>query len=103
MRRPSTEEKIMFKSTLTICATLAALSVMNPILAQQSAPVSQAQPIKRIPLQKFDIPGANYETVIGIAEIAPNEMIGRHRHPGPEAGGRGGGRGGRRSEGQAPR
>src|SRR3569832_769606 len=86
MRRPSTEEKIMFKSTLTICATLAALSVMNPILAQQSAPVSQAQPIKRIPLQKFDVPGANYETVIGIAEIAPNVLIGRHRHPGPESG-----------------
>ena len=36
-------------------------------------------PIKRIPLQK-------YETVVGIAEIAPNVLIGRHTHPGPESG-----------------
>jgi len=37
-------------------------------------------------LQKFDVPGANYETVIGIAEIMPNVNIGRHTHPGPESG-----------------
>lgn len=44
------------------------------------------QPIKRTPLQKFDVPGTNYETVIGIAEIAPNVNVGRHTHPGPESG-----------------
>jgi quercetin dioxygenase-like cupin family protein len=43
-------------------------------------------PIKRIPLQKFDVPGTNHETVIGIAEIAPSVNIGRHTHPGPESG-----------------
>ena len=37
-------------------------------------------------MQKFDVPGANYETVIGIAEIVPNVNIGRHTHPGPESG-----------------
>jgi quercetin dioxygenase-like cupin family protein len=42
--------------------------------------------IKRIPLQRFDVPGTAYETVIGIAEIAPNASIGRHTHPGPESG-----------------
>jgi quercetin dioxygenase-like cupin family protein len=50
--------------------------------AAQSAP----PPIKRIPLQKFDVPGAGYETVMGIAEIAPNVDIGRHSHPGVESG-----------------
>ena len=46
----------------------------------------QTPPIKRTPLQKFDVPGTNYETVIGIAEIAPNVSVGRHTHPGPESG-----------------
>ena len=51
-----------------------------PALAQP------AEPIKRTPLQRFDVPGTNYETVIGIAEIAPNVNVGRHTHPGPESG-----------------
>jgi quercetin dioxygenase-like cupin family protein len=46
----------------------------------------QSSPIKRTPLQKFDVPGTNYETVIGIAEIGPNVNVGRHTHPGPESG-----------------
>ena len=45
-----------------------------------------AQGIKRTVLQKFDVPAANYETVIGIAEVAPNASIGRHMHNGIEAG-----------------
>ena len=32
------------------------------------------------------MPGTNYETVIGIAEIAPGVNIGRHTHPGAESG-----------------
>ena len=36
--------------------------------------------------QKFDVPGTNYETIIGLAEIVPNVNIGRHTHPGPESG-----------------
>lgn len=43
-------------------------------------------PIKRTPLQTFDVPGTNYETVIGIAEIAPSVSIGRHTHFGAESG-----------------
>jgi quercetin dioxygenase-like cupin family protein len=83
----------MLKSTLrksrwAICAALAALAWTNPVAAQQSLPaaVNQTQGIKRIPLQRFDVPGTAYETVIGIAEIAPNTSIGRHTHPGPESG-----------------
>ena len=42
--------------------------------------------IKRTPLQKFDVPGTAYETVIGLAEVVPNVTIGRHTHFGPESG-----------------
>jgi quercetin dioxygenase-like cupin family protein len=56
--------------------------------AQQQLPAmtQQTATIKRTPLQKFDVPGTNYETVIGMAEIVPNVNIGRHTHPGPESG-----------------
>ena len=67
----------MKRLLITVAATLA-LTVTA--LAQAPAP------IKRTPLQKFDVPGTNYETVIGIAEIIPNVNIGKHTHPGPESG-----------------
>lgn len=69
-----------------IAATLA-ISV-QPALTQQTppAPPAASTAIKRIPLQRFDVPGTPYETVIGIAEIAPSVAIGRHTHPGPESG-----------------
>src|SRR5262249_35970431 len=76
----------MFKN-ITICAALAILGLTGPLGAQQPpAMTQQTQNIKRTPLQKFDVPGTNYETVIGIAEIVPNVSIGRHTHPGPESG-----------------
>jgi quercetin dioxygenase-like cupin family protein len=62
------------------CVALATLAMTGMAAAQQP------QTIKRTLLQKFDVPGANYETVIGIAEIVPNMNIGRHTHPGPEGG-----------------
>ena len=78
----------MLKSISSICAIVAALICVNPVEAQQNSPAAASQPqgIKRIPLQRFDVPGTGYETVIGIAEIAPNVSIGRHTHPGPESG-----------------
>jgi quercetin dioxygenase-like cupin family protein len=78
----------MLKFAPLACAALAALAWMDLAAAQQSAPaaVNQTQNIKRIPLQRFDVPGTAYETVIGIAEIAPDVTIGRHTHPGPESG-----------------
>lgn len=78
----------MLKSTLAICAALAASTCSLPVAAQQNLPVAaaQTQNINRIPLQRFEVPGTAYETVIGIAEIGPNVSIGRHTHPGPESG-----------------
>jgi quercetin dioxygenase-like cupin family protein len=55
-------------------------------LAQQPAITQGASNVKRTPLQKFEVPGTNYETVIAIAEAAPNVTVGRHMHPGPESG-----------------
>ena len=75
----------MFKTI----ATISVLVVLgSPALAQQQLPAAtnQTANIKRTPLQKFDVPGTNYETVIGMAEIVPNVNIGKHTHPGPESG-----------------
>lgn len=69
-----------------VTATVALLGI-QAALAQQPPALGTAAPgIKRTPLQKFDVPGTNHETVIGIAEIAPNTAVGRHTHPGPESG-----------------
>jgi len=67
---------------------IAIFGVASTAQAQQQPPAAaaQTQTIKRTPLQKFDVPGTNYETVIGMAEIVPDVNIGRHTHPGPESG-----------------
>lgn len=75
----------------TVALSLVALSMIQSAGAQTSQPAAaqtsaEAPPIKRTPLQRFDVPGSLYETVIGIAEIAPSVAIGRHTHPGPESG-----------------
>lgn len=67
-------------------AIIAAVSALVLIGAASLAAAQQPPPIKRIPLQKYDVPGTALETVVGIAEIAPNVLIGRHTHPGPESG-----------------
>ena len=72
---------------ILICAALATVAMSGAAGAQQlPAATQQTATIKRTPLQKFDVPGTNYETVVGIAEIVPNVHIGRHTHPGPESG-----------------
>ena len=68
---------------ILVSAAIAMMAMTGMAAAQQP---STPQTIKRTVLQKFDVPGANYETVIGIAEILPNVNIGRHTHPGPEGG-----------------
>jgi quercetin dioxygenase-like cupin family protein len=77
----------MFRKML-IGVALVVFGIANLATAQQQLPAAtqQTATIKRTPLQKFDVPGTNYETVIGMAEIVPNVNIGRHTHPGPESG-----------------
>jgi quercetin dioxygenase-like cupin family protein len=71
---------------ITFGVALIALGVAGSLAAQQAAAPSAPAPIKRTLLQKVDVPGPNYETVTGIAEISPNVNIGRHTHPGAETG-----------------
>src|SRR5262245_63747917 len=79
-------ETTMLKRIL-IGVMLATIAMAGAASAQQPPALTQQAPtIKRTPLQKFDVPGTNYETVIGMAEIVPNVNIGRHTHPGPESG-----------------
>jgi len=80
----------MHRLMTVMLSAAAMLACTHPAPAPQAAPAAAgaatAPPIKRIPLQRFDVPGTAYETVIGIAEIAPSVSIGRHTHPGPESG-----------------
>jgi quercetin dioxygenase-like cupin family protein len=67
---------------LLLSASVATL-ITGEIGAQQqpSSPTS-AQTIKRTPLRKVDVPGANYEVVFAMVEIPSNVKVGRHSHPG---------------------
>lgn len=47
---------------------------------------NRPQAIKRTILLRSDVPGTTYETVFGIAEIAPNVDFASHTHPGTESG-----------------
>ena len=72
----------------TLMAAMIATFAMTGMLEAQQLPAAASQTgnIKRTPLQKFDVPGTNYETVIGMAEIVPNVNIGKHTHPGAGVG-----------------
>jgi quercetin dioxygenase-like cupin family protein len=76
----------MFRRAV-ISAALIGCTVL-PVLSQaQPAPSGETPPpIKRTVLQKFDVPAAGYETIVGVAEIAPGVSIGRHTHFGIESG-----------------
>jgi quercetin dioxygenase-like cupin family protein len=77
--------RLMLASMLAAALWLA--WVAPPPLAQSPPPItSGAEGIKRIPLQKFEVGGTRYETVVGIAEVAPHAAAGRHSHFGTEVG-----------------
>jgi len=76
---------------LVRAASIAAVALVaclgSGVHAQTPPAVTQgASDIKRTVLQKFDVPGSNYETVIAFVEIAPNGVVGRHTHPGVDSG-----------------
>ena len=62
------------------------LALLGLVAAASPAAAQNSGPIKRTPLQTFEVPGTKYQTVIGLAEIAPSVSIGRHTHPGVESG-----------------
>ncbi len=55
--------------------------LVGALNAQQPTP-----PIKRTILQKVEVPGTNFEVILGMAELAAGVNVGRHTHPGPEEG-----------------
>ena len=73
-------------SRLLSKVTLACAIGVTTLVLAQTTPPAPAPTIKRTPLQTVDIPGTNFNTITAIAEIVPNASIGRHTHPGPEAG-----------------
>ncbi len=68
--------------TFTLLATGAALALAGVALAQQATSPVQPPPVKRTPLGKVEVPGSNYEVVVGMAELQPGFKAGRHSHPG---------------------
>ncbi len=68
--------------TFLVAVVAGVIGYAGAAAAQTAAPSA----IKRTPLQKFEVPGTNYETVIGLAEIGPGGMIGKHTHSGVESG-----------------
>jgi quercetin dioxygenase-like cupin family protein len=69
----------MFKKTL-IAAVVGGFAIVTAALAQ-NAPVSPS-PVKRTPIGKIEVPGANYEVISAVVEIQPGFKAGRHFHPG---------------------
>jgi quercetin dioxygenase-like cupin family protein len=72
------------------CALAVALATPSIAAYAQQAPqpvtAGASTGIKRTMLQKFEAPGSNNETIIGLAEVAPGASIGRHTHFGVEGG-----------------
>ncbi len=69
----------MFQKTGLVAAIILLATAFCGSLAAQ-------QTIKRTILQKWAVPGSNYEAVLARAEIAPNAAFARHSHPGAELG-----------------
>jgi quercetin dioxygenase-like cupin family protein len=72
--------------TAGVAAAFIAIACAGTLEAQSPLAGETAQPLKRTFLQTFDVPGGDYQTIIGTSEFAPNASIGRHSHPGPEGG-----------------
>ena len=79
-------------SRLGVVAASIALCVATPAAAdnatveaggEQSAK-QITRPAQKI-LQRFDVPGTSYETILMRVEFPPNFDVSRHAHPGPEA------------------
>jgi quercetin dioxygenase-like cupin family protein len=70
-------------------AAVAFFTCLGPAVAQTQTPppITQgASDIKRTILQKFDVPGSSYETIIATVEIAPNATVPKHIHFGIDSG-----------------
>jgi quercetin dioxygenase-like cupin family protein len=65
---------------LIVCAAMLAFAVAAS--AQPAPSPVQPAPVKRTMLGKVEVPGANYDVITALVEIAPGFKAGRHSHPG---------------------
>lgn len=71
---------------LSLC-TLALALAMDPSVCAATEDAAQ-QPVRKLAqkmLQRFEVPGTAYETVLLRVEFPPNYEVSRHSHPGPQA------------------
>ncbi len=60
---------------------------MDPSVCAATEDAAQ-QPVRKLAqkmLQRFEVPGTAYETVLLRVEFPPNYEVSRHSHPGPQA------------------
>ena len=84
VRRSDSRDRLV---AVVSCLALVPWGLAAAALADEPKPpaVTEAAPgLKRIILQKTDVPGTSYEATVLRLELAPNFEIGRHTHPGPE-------------------
>lgn len=66
---------------ISLSAAVVTLGIAGSLNAQQSMP-PPVPAIKRTPMQKVEVPGSNYEVVLGTADFVADVRTGRHSHPG---------------------
>jgi len=82
MSRTSAGKK---RHTFVLCVALAGATAAGA--AADRLALAQQPGIRRTILLRTDEPGSQtHEAVMGVAEIAPGAMAGKHRHPGIEIG-----------------
>lgn len=67
---------------IALTAAFVSLGIVGSLNAQQQTMPVPLPAIKRTPLQKVEVPGSNYEVVLGITEFVADVKAGRHSHPG---------------------
>jgi len=65
-----------------IAAAITMLALTSAANAQPVPSPVQPAPVKRTMLGKVEVPGANYDVITALVEIAPGFKAGRHTHPG---------------------
>ena len=65
----------MIRYAVVLAGLLLTIAATSHNATQAQQPSAPVQTIKRTPLQRFAVPGTNYETVIGLAKLS--KEIGR--------------------------
>jgi quercetin dioxygenase-like cupin family protein len=71
---------------LFACIAVMTVALVGAAQAQPVPSPVQPAPVKRTMLGKVEVPGANYDVITALVEIAPGFTAGRHTHPGTAQG-----------------